>query len=157
MTYLMAGVMLCVAIWWVARPLLGSGSLVEVEPFPDVPLRVTALLADKEHLYRAIKDLEFDYHAGKVSEGDYGSMNQSLRHRAVEVIAALDKCTSGPAAEDDEIERAIAARRKGRGARIRDTGRASARKQKSCSQCGFGLSEADNFCSRCGSPKSEVL
>ncbi|MCZ6634992.1 MAG: hypothetical protein O7G87_16470 [bacterium] len=79
------------------------------------------LLENREMIYEAIRELDFDYRMGKVEEDDYKTTRARYQARAVEVMKALDK-TNGraePISEsapsksiDDQIEQEIAALRK---------------------------------------------
>jgi len=54
------------------------------------------LLQQKDTLYTAIRDLEFDFQTGKVDQKDYVELRQQLEWEAVHVLRrldALDACT----------------------------------------------------------------
>src|SRR5919198_220921 len=54
------------------------------------------LLLQKDTLYTAIHDLEFDFQTGKVDQQDYVELRQQLEREAVYVLRlldALDPCT----------------------------------------------------------------
>lgn len=93
----------------------------------------------------ALRDVEYDYLAGKLDENDYRSLKSEL---TAEALAAL---------EADEAARAAMAGRKASGgdvdleaeiARVRSTLRAG----PTCPSCGYGNAEGSRFCSACGSP-----
>ena len=44
---------------------------------------------DKERLLLALRDLEFEYEMGKVSDTDYAAMRSRIEQQALEVIGAL--------------------------------------------------------------------
>ena len=44
---------------------------------------------DKERLLLALRDLEFEFEMGKVSEADYSKMKSRLEQEALEVIGSL--------------------------------------------------------------------
>jgi type II secretory pathway pseudopilin PulG len=50
-----------------------------------------ALEAGREAKYREIRDAELDYRTGKLSEGDWRSMDRSLRAEAVALLKRLDR------------------------------------------------------------------
>ena len=59
------------------------------------------LLLQKDTLYTAIRDLEFDFQTGKVDQKDYAELRQQLEREAVHVLRlldALDPCTALDAA-----------------------------------------------------------
>ena len=54
------------------------------------------LLEEKTSVYRALKELTFDYEAGHLSEDDYRALHQRYESRAADLLAAEDAL--GPAA-----------------------------------------------------------
>jgi hypothetical protein len=59
------------------------------------------LLLQKDTLYTAIRDLEFDFQTGKVDQKDYVELRQQLEREAIHVLRlldALDPCTALDAA-----------------------------------------------------------
>ena len=108
------------------------------------------LLLHKDMLYTAIRDLDFDYHTGKVDEQDYVELRQRLEDEAITTLRQLD--TVDPlAALDNEIERQIAALRQG------EVGGNGGEKTmpETCYGCGATLQGDENFCAFCGQPLSE--
>lgn len=55
----------------------------------DTPIEerdLDPLLVEKRNLLEAIKDAEFDFHAGKLSEGDYRTLRVSLEAKLTDVL-----------------------------------------------------------------------
>ena len=52
---------------------------------------VAELEAAKEAKYREIRDAELDYKTGKLSDGDWRSLDRTLRAEAVELLKRLDR------------------------------------------------------------------
>ncbi|MGH8103945.1 MAG: hypothetical protein ACREJQ_05440 [bacterium] len=52
-------------------------------------LRSTKLQDDYDRTIEALKDLEFEHAAGKLSDADYGHLNQVFMARAVELASQL--------------------------------------------------------------------
>jgi flagellar biosynthesis/type III secretory pathway M-ring protein FliF/YscJ len=50
-----------------------------------------ALEAAKEAKYREIRDADLDYRTGKLSEGDWRTLDRSLRAEAIELLDALER------------------------------------------------------------------
>ena len=48
------------------------------------------LLLQKEMLYGAIRDLDFDFQTGKVDQTDYADLRQQLEREAVQILRQLD-------------------------------------------------------------------
>ena len=101
------------------------------------------LLLQKEMLYGAIRDLDFDFQTGKVDQNDYAELRQQLEGEAVQVLRQLD---AGDAlvALDHEIEQQVLALRRHSGSTVCGSQR------ESCSGCGTPLDDGENFCPDCG-------
>ena len=52
---------------------------------------VAELEAAKEAKYREIRDAELDHNTGKMSDGDWRSLDRTLRAEAVELLKRLDQ------------------------------------------------------------------
>ena len=61
---------------------------------------------------RRIKDLEFDYQVGKLSEEDYQLYDQRLRRQAVGLLQQIEQVAPMSADLDAEMEAEIAQRRR---------------------------------------------
>jgi len=79
------------------------------------------LLEERERVYEAIRELEFDHRMGKVEDDDYQETRTRYETQAVELMQTLDKANGRadhpdrtPSAKDDDIEREIAAIRSAR-------------------------------------------
>jgi hypothetical protein len=101
------------------------------------------LLLQKEMLYGAIRDLDFDFQTGKVDQKDYTELHQQLEREAVQILRQLD-ATDPLVALDHEIEHQILALRRP----IASTVCGSSR--KICFSCGTPLENSENFCPCCG-------
>ena len=55
------------------------------------------LLQQKDAIYAAIKELDFDYHMGKLSQEDYQSLRVSYEQQAVELLKRLEDAKPTPA------------------------------------------------------------
>jgi hypothetical protein len=64
------------------------------------------LQAEHEALLITIRDLDFDYQTGKLTEEDYSAQREALVQRGVELLQQID------AQQSDLIEEAVQARRK---------------------------------------------
>ena len=79
------------------------------------------LLEERERVYDAIRELEFDHRMGKVEDIDYQQTRTRYEAEAVELMQTLDKANGRadhpnrtPSAKDDDIEREISAIRRAR-------------------------------------------
>ena len=97
---ILAGIVLVLAaLVFVAGPLWTG----RAAPLTDGPDRL-GVLHDLEALrdvtYETLRDLEFDHHAGKISEADYAELRERYRGEAVTLvdrIAALEAERPAPA------------------------------------------------------------
>jgi hypothetical protein len=53
--------------------------------------RIAELEAAREAKYREIRDAELDLRTGKLSDEDYGAIDQTLRAEAIEIMRELDE------------------------------------------------------------------
>jgi hypothetical protein len=114
---LIALAMVVIVAVYVAQPLsVRSRARVEAGESPR-----EKLLAERDSLYAAMRDLDLDFQTGKLLEADYRAMRDTYAARGVEILKALDAAESvdrGPrvtgrtSAAADEIEAAVLARRK---------------------------------------------
>lgn len=96
------------------------------------------LTARKESLISAIKELEFDYEMGKLSEEDFRELNDRYRAEALEVMERLAR--RGDSKTSIELEIEIRKRRK------RGT------PQTVCPNCAGPVRETYRYCTHCGTP-----
>jgi hypothetical protein len=101
------------------------------------------LLLQKEMLYGAIRDLDFDFQTGKVDQKDYVELHQQLEREAVQILRQLD-AADPLVALDHEIEQQVLALRRP----IASTVYGSS--QQACFSCGTPLENGENFCPCCG-------
>ncbi len=96
------------ALAWVIWPLLNRAPaplLVEDD-------RLVTLIARKEALMTSIKDLEFDYHVGKLDDEDYQRYDQRLRRQAISLIQQIELVAPESTGLDVKVEKEIMQRRK---------------------------------------------
>ena len=101
------------------------------------------LLLQKEMLYGAIRDLDFDLQTGKVDQKDYAELRQQLEREAVQILRQLD-AADPLVALDHEIEHQVLALRRPTASTACDSS------QKNCFSCGTPLENGENFCPCCG-------
>ena len=159
----------------VARPIL------ERRDMPDQEIsRADQLVAERESLLAALRDLDFDHATGKISDEDYTPQRAQFVAQGVAILKHLDAL--GPAlpehavSAEDEIERAVAARRRSSLERratpaaravqsaddLIEAAVAARRKPApaqrpapapdgvTCSNCGALAKPGDRFCPKCG-------
>jgi hypothetical protein len=97
----LAGILLVLAVVaFVAGPLL-TGRAAPLTDGPDRLGVLRELYALRDVTYETLRDLEFDHHAGKISDADYDELRERYRAEAVALvgrIAALEPAGPAPAA-----------------------------------------------------------
>jgi len=119
--------LLALVVRFVGEPLLarreqpaeGAGGQDDGRPEDDGERE--ALEAAREAKYREIRDLELDFHTGKLSTEDYEAVNAQLRSEAIQILDRLEPRKG----EDDQAESGESSRRndgggEGEGVRPRD-------------------------------------
>ncbi len=156
-------------VLYVTRPFVEHKATLTAETEQEI----SSLLAQRESIIRTLAELDFDHALGKIPEEDYPQQRRMLLQRGAEVLRRLDALQQGaqaPAAAEDRLEAAIAARRAARrGAQAAErpapppddpleaaiAARKRRRQEKAagfCPQCGAPLQRSDKFCPRCGTP-----
>src|SRR6202795_3891218 len=71
--------------------------MVQPEASDSAPHRtkLDQLLERRDAIYENLRDLRFEYRAGKFSEADYEETKQSLEVEAARVLADMDRLTGG--------------------------------------------------------------
>lgn len=141
---------LLVVSFWVFRPLfqpkpLETGS-VRGEEDPRGSLEQA-----KEEIYAAIKEMDFDYAMGKISEEDYRELRSQYKAKAVEILREFDRLSEETTDIDSAIEREIRdIRRKGRQAGETTDAKEAPWRVNFCPQCGSKVSPENSSCLACG-------
>jgi hypothetical protein len=92
---------------FVMWPFLTSRKSTEESPKSKMsPLvQISQLQAEREAILISVRDLDFDYQTGKLTEEDYLTQRESLMGRGVEILKQID------AEQSAAIEAAVQARR----------------------------------------------
>jgi NADH pyrophosphatase NudC (nudix superfamily) len=159
LTVSVAALISLLAIYFAVSPLLKAGraSLVVEDD------KLVELLGRKDSVLQAIKDLEFDYRVGKISQEDYERIDQRLRRQAIGLLQQIEKVAPASASLDEQLESIIA--------QFRQTSRASTpassgipalapsaaqtpvgQSTRFCTQCGKPVEAGHKFCAYCGTP-----
>lgn len=83
--------------------------------------------ARKEEIYAAIRDIDFDYRMGKLSQEDYNTLREQYKSEAIKLMKKIDTTTIGA-----------------RPAKGKKAG------NKFCHNCGEPAGAGEKFCSACG-------
>ncbi|GIK37510.1 MAG: hypothetical protein BroJett011_13430 [Chloroflexota bacterium] len=106
----------------------------------------------REAILTALRDLDFDYEVGKITEADYGLLRQSLLAEAAAVMTQLNTLEIAAEANlDEQIEAQILAVRRGlhRDQQVKG-GLPSAQPGPACVSCGRPAQPGDLYCTGCG-------
>ena len=137
MTVLVAVILAVLTFVFIAYPLfkqrLRSADLVEDEKLQE-------LHSKRDTTYSMLKELEFDFQSGILTEEDYRDLEAKYKGKAISILKDIDDLQKSTEVEE-EIERQILELRQGKG--------------QFCPQCGVGCREGDRFCSHCGTSLSQ--
>lgn len=99
---------------------------------PPEPVAATAYLEErKARIYEGLRDLQFEYRVGKLSDADYAQTKRGLQEELAKVMAEIDAIQGGsapPQAPKPAVPR------------------------NTCPHCGKSFKEELKFCGACGKP-----
>jgi hypothetical protein len=133
---LAAGVVL-----FVLFPVFARYGEVSTTPTADARKRKD-LSEQKERLYDAIKDLDFEHRAGKLSDADYQKVRSDLVSQAAAIIAQLDEVPEPgvPAELHQQTQREAPA----------ESAQVTPPEEPTCASCGQVNPAGARFCFQCG-------
>jgi len=102
--------------------------------------RLRELYSKRDTAYSMLKELEFDYQSGILSEEDYRELGERYKRKAISILRNVNDLRKVSNVEE-EIERQVLELHQ--------------RKGRVCPQCGTRCQESDRFCSRCGTSLSQ--
>jgi hypothetical protein len=107
--------------------------------------RAQELEARKAEIYAAIRDIDFDYRMGKLSQEDYETLRDQYKAEAISMMKQLDRMKLGHSRQTSTQGDGKSATGRGR----KQTA-AAEKVAHFCHQCGQPVSAQDRFCSVCG-------
>jgi hypothetical protein len=121
-----AAVLTTLILWYIFR--IRTQDLPEpeaVSPFHHLEVRRAAI-------YESLRDLQFEYRVGKLSDADYQSTKQGLQSQLAGILAEIDRIKS-----ELPQPKAVAQSKK-------------SAPSKTCPHCGAKFDKALKFCGECG-------
>ncbi|MGE5225003.1 MAG: zinc ribbon domain-containing protein [Omnitrophica WOR_2 bacterium] len=173
--------LLTLVILFISRPFFASRKTALKALAGPREQKISLLLAHRDQIINALKELDFDYQLGKIPEENYPDQRAALLNQGAEILRELDSYQAGGTGQaqaesaEARLEQAIAARQaaltpayngistggNGNGKDAADddlevliASRRRSRKEKSggfCPQCGGPVQQSDRFCPKCGS------
>lgn len=128
-------------VMFVGDPLLRRSTAGMVSYAPSSEVERLAL--QKDMLYTAIRDVDFDFQTGKMETRDYQQLRQQLEGEAAQILRQLD-VLDPLLALDQAIEQQVTA------LRAQSTPLQEAVASRICLYCTARVHVHDNFCSACG-------
>lgn len=138
--------------------------ILEVESGEHEIEKLKSLDNQKETLYSAIRDIDFDYELGKLSKEDFIELKNNYKLEAAGVLKEIDQIQNqgGTKTPDCELEQEILSYRKRKPDSYSDDKKiqegissftSASNKTNTdhkCTECGSEYSSGDLFCSKCG-------
>jgi hypothetical protein len=88
--FVLAGILVTLgAITFVLAP-LALHIAAPLKDGPDAVVELGELYALKDLTYETIHDIEFDYHAGKITEADYRAMTGRYSREAAQILGRIE-------------------------------------------------------------------
>ena len=132
-------VITCVIAIAVIAFILGVRAKDLPEPEPESPFQ--HLDGRKAAIYENLRDLQFEYRLGKLSDADYQSTKRDLQKELAVVLAEVDK---------------LKAQLGVNGAVPPVAPKSSAEGKNVCPSCGARFEKALKFCCECGKPMAKA-
>lgn len=115
------------------------------EPLPVSP--VQHLEDRKQAIYENLRDLQFEYRIGKLSDGDYQETKQALQKELAAVLADMEEALKKSGLPSTRIAPKPSPAPSAPKARTGVT----------CSHCGASFAQTLKFCGECGQPLHEEV
>ena len=131
MTLLLLAAIGAVVVGFVLYPVLGR-EVADEQPVEKTQ-ELKRLAEEKVRILSAIKDLDFEHEAGKLSDADYQRVRTEDLARAARVMARMESLTGG-----------------GEAPRQKETREPKGTSETGCPSCGQANPQNARFCLRCG-------
>ena len=142
MIWLVCAGLVALAGGYVLSPLFRETKEAQGMDLPD-ETELDRLLDRKSVIYRSLKDLNFEYAMGRLTDADFRRLEADYKNDAALLLEKLDQLGDSKDL-DNAIEKNIAARK----AALFATG--PDRKTGSCPSCGAEIVPGKKYCADCG-------
>ena len=151
MTIFVIVILTLLALVFIAYPLFKQKGTVEASSEDG---KFKELHSKRDTTYSMLKELEFDFQSGILTEEDYRDLEARYKRKAISILKDADNLEKGTEVEGD-IEAQVQKLRRVKGNNLDKEVEAEVLKLrrsqgKFCPQCGTKSQEDDRFCSICG-------
>jgi hypothetical protein len=144
MFWILCAALAALAAGYVLRPLFTEPkAALDIDLLAETEL--DRLMDRKTVIYRNLKDLEFEYAMGRLSEADYRRLEADYKNDAATILEKLDALGASENF-DNAMEKEIASRK----AKLFGPGPARAAETPKCPSCGAEIISGKKFCADCG-------
>jgi NADH pyrophosphatase NudC (nudix superfamily) len=140
-------------VFIIAAVLVAAGALlftllIRDKDIPEAPPpSPTAHLEErKAQIYENLRDLQFEYRTGKLSDADYQATKTGLQRELAHVLAEID------AIRQQQPQPAVKAAAAGPEANGATSKKRAVETSKACPHCGAHFAQSLRFCGECGKP-----
>lgn len=145
-------VILCILVvvgYLIFQPLLRQKDM-EALSSQTREIKGKELQKQKEDVYAAIKEMEFDFGMGKISEEDYQELRSQYKAKALDILKEFDAVDKRDDT-DAEIEREVQRLRKKKAPKKKKGNEKETGVQINfCPHCGTKIAQDHKFCRGCG-------
>jgi hypothetical protein len=148
MTLLLLAALGAVVVGFVLYPVLGREATAGDQP-TEKAQELMHLAEEKARILAAIKDLDFEYKAGKLSDADYQQVRAEDLARAARVMARMEALTAGEQAAPEQVAKDAEEPKETSEITCPSCRQANPQNAKFCLQCGNRF-ETQIKCTKCG-------
>jgi hypothetical protein len=118
---------------------------------PADPVSPTKHLEDRRAaIYENLRDLQFEYRVGKLSDADYQHTKLSLQKELAQVVSEIERVQSGKAPEPVAVSASSAAASETQSVSSASVSATAQVASVVCPHCGASFAKPMKFCGECG-------
>jgi hypothetical protein len=121
----------------------------DIPPAPVEDPELKHLEARRQVLYDNLKDLQFEYHQGKLTDQDYQSLKQGFLYDLAGVMDSIERIGLRPGKHPKSARKSGSV---AEDARSKSKATATAPTLKDCPACKAANPLSNRFCGKCGQP-----